>query len=47
LKAIAELPKVQRRIAVFLGDRAFKTSDGIEALPVARFLEELDAGTVY
>jgi len=41
LKAISELKGVRRRVIVFLGDRPFQTEDGIEALPVGDFLQEL------
>jgi len=41
LKTIAELRGITRRIAIFLGDRAFQTEDGIEALPFQAFLQEL------
>ena len=41
LKAIAALKGIGRRVVVFLGERAFRTEDGIEALPVGRFLDEL------
>jgi predicted AAA+ superfamily ATPase len=37
LRAIAELPRLARRILVYLGDRALKTDDGIEVWPFARF----------
>ncbi len=46
LKAIAELKGIQRRLAVFLGDRPFRTEDGIEALPVRSFLDELEGKTL-
>jgi len=46
LKAIADLPGIRRRIAVFLGERPFRTNDGIDALPVAQFLEEIEAGRI-
>lgn len=42
LRAIAELPGVRRRLVVFLGERAFNSPDGIEALPVSDFLQELE-----
>jgi len=29
-------------VVVFLGERAFRTEDGIEALPVRHFLDELE-----
>ena len=41
LKAIAALKGIGRRVVVVLGERAFRTEDGIEALPVGRFLDEL------
>lgn len=41
LRTIAELKGLQRRVVVFLGDRPFQTEDGIEALPVKEFLQEL------
>jgi uncharacterized protein len=44
LKAIGDLPGVRRRVAVFLGERPFRTTDGIDALPVASFLDELVEG---
>jgi predicted AAA+ superfamily ATPase len=42
LKAIAELKGVERRVLVFLGERSFSTEDGIEALPIKEFLQELE-----
>src|SRR5208283_1279423 len=41
LKTIAELHGITRRMMIFLGDRPFQTEDGIEALPVKEFLQEL------
>ena len=41
LKTISDLRGITRRIVVFLGARAFKTEDGIEALPYQEFLQEL------
>ena len=41
LKAIAELNGIRRRIIVFLGERPFRTENGIDALPVEEFLREL------
>jgi predicted AAA+ superfamily ATPase len=46
LRAIAELPGVGRRIVVYLGDRRMRTSDGIEVLPLAAFLRELEDQTL-
>jgi hypothetical protein len=45
-KAIAELPGVRRRMVVFLRERPFRTSEGIDALPVDHFLDELAEGRV-
>jgi predicted AAA+ superfamily ATPase len=42
LMAIAELPGLRRRLVVFQGDRPFRTEDGIEALPIRNFLQELE-----
>jgi predicted AAA+ superfamily ATPase len=47
LRAVAELPRVRRRIVVFLGERAQATPDGIEVLPVRAFLRELENGTLF
>jgi predicted AAA+ superfamily ATPase len=43
LKAIAELKGICRRLVVYAGDRPFRTEDGIEALPIRGFLDELEA----
>jgi predicted AAA+ superfamily ATPase len=42
LKAIGDLKGLDRRILVFLGDRPFRTDDGIDVLPVAEFVRELE-----
>jgi predicted AAA+ superfamily ATPase len=44
LRAIAELPATKRRLLVHLGERAFNTPDGIEALPAGEFARQLAAG---
>ena len=41
LRTVAELRGIKRRIVVFLGTRPFQTEDGIEALPVNEFIQEL------
>ncbi len=46
LKAIGALPTVTRRIVVFLGERPFRTADGVDALPVRHFLDELESGKI-
>ena len=43
LKAIAELKGIRRRLVVYMGDRPFRTEDGIDALPIRGFLDELEA----
>ena len=44
LRAIAELPGLKRRVLVHMGERAFNTPEGIEALPVMHFAHEVLAG---
>ena len=46
LKAIAELEGLRRRLVVFLGERPFRTEDGIDALPIRSFLDELEGKTI-
>jgi predicted AAA+ superfamily ATPase len=46
LKAVADLKGIRHRLVVFLGERAFRTEDGIEALPVADFLQKLEGNTI-
>ena len=41
LRAIAELPGLVRRVLVCSTERARRTADGIDILPVSRFLAEL------
>lgn len=38
LRAIADLPRLVRRVLVYLGDRRLKTEDGIEVWPLDAFL---------
>jgi len=47
LRAIAELPGVRRRLVVHFGDRRLATADGIEILPLAAFLREVERGTMF
>lgn len=44
LRAIAELPRVRRRLVVFMGERRMATEDGIEILAVHDFLREVESG---
>ena len=46
LRKVAEDYKIRRRICVSLEPRGLKTDDGIEILPVERFLEELWEGEI-
>jgi predicted AAA+ superfamily ATPase len=41
LRAIGELPRVARRILVYLGDRRLRTDEGIEVWPLSAFLQEI------
>ena len=47
LRAIAELPRVRRRVVVFLGERRQTTPDGIELVPVADFLRMVQAVELF
>jgi predicted AAA+ superfamily ATPase len=46
LRAIAELPKLRRRILLHPRGRARITDDGIEIWPVDTFLDTLDKGKI-
>ncbi len=47
LRAIAELPGLVRRVVVCRAERKRITEDGIEILPVAELLAELERGTLW
>lgn len=47
LRALAELPNLGRRLVVFQGERAQRTADGIEIVPVSRFLSLLVDGKLF
>jgi predicted AAA+ superfamily ATPase len=47
LRAIAELPRMVRRILVYLGDRELRTEEGIEAWPFARFSAAVADGSLW
>lgn len=47
LRAIADLPRLERRVLVYLGDRSLKTEDGIEIWPRDRFLRAVADGTLW
>ena len=42
LRTIADLKGIGRRLVVFLGERAFRTEEGIDVLPVREFFDELE-----
>jgi len=44
LRALGDLPKLERRIVVYLGDHRYRHETGIEVLPLAHFLEEMQRG---
>jgi predicted AAA+ superfamily ATPase len=44
LRAVAELPGMERRIVVYLGERVLAPEAGVEVWPLRRFLEELARG---
>jgi predicted AAA+ superfamily ATPase len=47
LRAIAELPKLARRILVTSGDRELRTEDGIDVWPFERFAAACAAGQIW
>ncbi len=47
LRAIADLPRLARRVLVYLGDRRLRTEDGIEIWPFPVWLDEVAAGTLW
>jgi predicted AAA+ superfamily ATPase len=44
LRAIGDLAGIKRRVLVHMGERPFDTTEGIEALPVMQFAEEVVTG---
>jgi predicted AAA+ superfamily ATPase len=46
LGIISELKGIRRRIVVFLGERSFRTAEGMEALTVHDFVDLLERGTL-
>jgi len=47
LRAIADLPRLTRRILVYLGDRRLKTEDGIEVWPLDALLAAVAGNTLW
>ena len=46
-RAIGELPRLARRILVYLGDRQLKTEDGIDVWPFDRFAAAVADGSLW
>jgi uncharacterized protein len=47
LQAIADLPGLVRRVLVYTGERELRTPEGIDILPVPRFLEAMEGGRLW
>jgi predicted AAA+ superfamily ATPase len=47
LRAIAGLPRLARRVLVYLGERRLKTEDGIEVWPLEAFLTAVADGRLW
>jgi predicted AAA+ superfamily ATPase len=47
LRAVGELPGLRRRILLHRGERPTRTEDGIDAWPVATFLEALESDRLW
>jgi predicted AAA+ superfamily ATPase len=47
LRAIGDLPRLARRVLVYLGDRQLKAEDGIEVWPFDRFTLAVADGSVW
>jgi hypothetical protein len=47
LRAIGDLPHVVRRVLLYGGSRALKTSDGIDVWPLGRFFESLEKNALW
>jgi uncharacterized protein len=47
LRAIADLPRLTRRVLVYAGDQRLRTDDGIEVWPLGTFLDALASGRLW
>ena len=47
LRAIADLPRIARRVLVYLGERRLRTDDGIDVWPLDFLLEKLAQGRLW
>lgn len=47
LRAIADLPRLTRRVVVYRGRQSSRTEDGIDVWPFDRFVEAVSQGTIW
>ncbi len=47
LRAVAELPRIVRRLLIYSGKRSFRTQDGIDVLSIDRLQQELVENTLW
>ena len=47
LRAIAGLPHLVRRVLVYLGDRTFRTEDGVDVVPLADWFDAVATGSLW
>ena len=47
LRAIADLPRLVRRVLVYLGDQRLRTEDGIDVWPLDTWLDAVARGTLW
>src|SRR4029450_2922831 len=47
LRGIAELPRLARRILVYLGERQLRTGDGVDVWPLDRFTGAATDGSLW
>jgi hypothetical protein len=47
LRAIGKLPRLTRRILVYLGDRHLRAEDGIDVWPLDRFTAAVADGSLW
>lgn len=47
LRAIADLPRLARRVLVYRGDRSLRTEEGIDVWPVSRLVSALAEGALW
>lgn len=47
LRAVGDLPSIERRVLVYAGQLERRTEDGIEIWPVSRLIERLATGNLW